>query len=392
MGENIRLGFIGAGFIARLQARALTMVRGAELAGIFALDRADDLAGFAREHGLGECRVCASIDALAECCDVLALFTPNFARLENMEAIAAAVGRGAALRGVICEKPLGRTVAEARRLVDLARQAGLPTAYFENQVHMKAVKSALANVEEAQRAQGPMTVVRSSEEHGGPYEGWFWDPTRQGGGVLLDLGCHSISASWYLLTPIGKAPDYLKPVSVWAETSLLKWGRAEFRERLLEQTGVDYGRTPAEDYATGVVTFENPESGQRVKAQFTNSWLYDRDSMRLLFEGLGPGYGFEINTQTAPVTTFTDAGLAQVQPNDADVAGYVDELQDAVDSFRAGRDGLLSWDYGFEIARLCQAAYLSAERKSVIDLSDSETLEKYTSLIAQGRGAEVLFD
>ena len=260
---------------------------------------------------------------------------------------------------------------------------------------------------------GPLALARSSEEHAGPHEGWFWDPTRQGGGVLSDMGCHSIAVSSFVLTPHGQSPTYLKPVAVNAEVALLKWGLPKYRQDLLQRMGVDYAKTPAEDFATGMITFEHPGSGQRVKAQFTNSWMYDKQGLRLAMDGLGPGYAFELNTLRSPLEIFVgDAaaeavanaelalekstasrGLLTVQPNEADLYGYVDELEDAVRTFSEGKDGFLNFDYGLEITRLCQAAYLSAEKRCAIDLTNPATqqeLDRYTSLIAQGRGAEQL--
>ena len=105
--------------------------------------------------------------------------SPNFTRVPIMEEIAAAVAAGAELKGVICEKPLGRNMAEARRLVDLAQSAGLRTAYFENQIFMKPVAAQLAQLAPVQRKMGPLSLTRSAEEHGGPHEGWFWDPTKR---------------------------------------------------------------------------------------------------------------------------------------------------------------------------------------------------------------------
>ncbi len=59
-----------------------------------------------------------------------------------------------------------------------------------------------------------------------------------------------------------------------------------------------------------------------------------------------------------------------------------------------GNDAYLNRGYGLEITRLVQAAYLAAERGQTIDLTDPDIrqeLDSYTSLIAQGKGAEVLF-
>ena len=412
--QSLKLGFIGAGFIAKFQALALKSVRQADLVGVYSLKGAEELSVFANENGIGECKVYASVAELCNNCDAVAVFAPNFVRIELVEQIVDAVKAGAPLKGIICEKPLGRTVAEAKRLVELARGANLLTAYFENQIHMKAIKNAIAQLEPQQKAMGPIALARSAEEHAGPHEPWFWDPTRQGGGVLSDMGCHSIAVSWYVLNPVGKSPTFLEPIAINAETSLLKWGLPKYRQELIDRMGIDYGKTPAEDFATGVVTFRNPETGQIVKAQFTNSWMYDKQGLRLLMDGLGPGYAFEVNSLQSPLEVFigdaaaqavADAetalekatasrGLLAVQPNEADLYGYVDEFEDVCAAFGEGRDALLDWEYGLEITKLCQAGYMSAELGKTIDLTDAKVqkqLESYTSLIAQGKGAEVLF-
>ncbi|HOE66391.1 MAG TPA: Gfo/Idh/MocA family oxidoreductase [Candidatus Hydrogenedentes bacterium] len=411
--QRMKLGFIGAGFIAKFQASALRFVRGADLGGVCALKGAEELSAYAKQNALGDCVVYPSIRELCHHVDAVAVFAPNFARLDIVGQIVDAVKAGAPLKGIICEKPLGRTVAEARQLVQLGKETGLPTAYFENQLHMKAVRAPLAQLERVQRAMGPLTLARSGEEHSGPHEGWFWDPTRQGGGVLSDMGCHSIACDWFVLTPIGKPIDFLKPVAVNAEVALLKWGQPLHRKALLDRMGVDYAKTPAEDFATGMVTFQNPETGQLVKGQFTNSWMYDKQGLRLTMDGLGPGYAFEVNSLKSPIEIFiadqaaeavanaevalekstSSRGLLAVEANEADLYGYVDELEDACRAFAEGRDGLANWEYGLEVTKLCQAAYLSAERKRTIDLTDPATqkeLETYVSFIAQGRGRETL--
>lgn len=411
---NFRLGFIGAGFIAKFQATALKSVRGVELSGVHALKGAEELAAFAQQCGVGECKVYPSVAELCNHCDAVAVFVPNYVRVDIVGQIVDAVKAGAEMRGVICEKPLGRTVAEAKELVRLIKQTSLPTAYFENQLHMKCITQSLQQLKLVMDAMGGLALARSSEEHSGPHEPWFWDPTRQGGGVLSDMGCHSIAIGWYVLTPWGKPVDFLQPVSVNAETALLKWGRPKYRRELLDRMGVDYAKTPAEDFATGIVTFKNPDNGQLVKAQFTNSWMYDKQGLRLTMDGLGPGYAFEVNTLRSPLEVFVgdaaaeavaDAeaalekstatrGLLTVVPNESDMYGYVDELQDAVNAFQHGRDAKLTWEYGVRITELCQAAYMSAETRKTVDLTDAATmkeLDNYTSLIAQGKGAEVLY-
>ena len=412
--STIKLGIVGAGFVAHFHARALQQVRSIEIAGITALDKAESLSAFVKKHNLGEGKVYPNIAEMAEHVDAIAVYVPNFARLATVEQIVEAVKKGANLKGVICEKPLGRNVKEARRLVELADSVGLKTAYFENQIFMKPIQAQLAQLAPQQRTMGPLTLTRSAEEHGGPHEPWFWDPTRQGGGVLCDMGCHSIAVGWYALTPLGKPVTFLKPIAISAETALLKWGLPQWREKLLKERGVDYTKTPAEDFTTGMVTYQNPETGQKVKAQFTDSWMFEKQGLRLFMDGMGPGYAFEINTLTSSLQIFigdaaaeatanaesalekatASRGLLAVQHNEADLYGYTDENEDAAAAFQAGKDGFLPWSYGLEITRLVMAGYLSAERKKVIDLTDAavqKELETYIPLIQQGKGAEVLY-
>ena len=406
----LKYGFVGAGFVAKFHLLAVRQLRGIEVAGVTSVSGAPELARMAGDWGLGETKVYGSVSEMAKHVDCIAVYAPNHARVEIVEAIVDAVKAGAALKGVICEKPLGRNVAEARRLIELAASVGLRTAYFENQIFMKPIRTEMAQLEAVQRRMGPLSLSRSAEEHGGPHEGWFWDPTRQGGGVLCDMGCHSIAVGWHVLTPAGKPLTFLQPQEVTSDLALLKWGQPAWREKLLRDRGVDYAKTPAEDFATGMVTYRNPESGQRVKAQFTNSWMFEKQGLRLFMDGMGPGYAFEVNTLLSPLTVFigdvaaeaignaesalekatASRGLLAVQYNEPDLYGYTDENVDALDAFLEGRDAMLPWSYGLEITRLVMAAYLSAEKKRVVDLTDAATrreLESYVPLIQQGRGA-----
>ena len=86
-------------------------------------------------------------------------------------------------------------------------------------------------------------------------------------------------------------------------------------------------------------------------------------------------------------------GLLAVQPNEPDLYGYTDENVEALAAFREGRSALLDFHDGLEVVRLTMAAYMSAEQRRVVDLTDPPTLdalETYVPLIQQGRGAEVL--
>ena len=410
----MKLGIIGAGFIAKFQTVAIGQVRGWQIAGICSPEGAEELAGFVAAKGLGPASIYPSISEMAKNVDVLAIFSPNFTRIAVMEEIRDAVKAGCQLQGIICEKPLGRNYAEAKRMVELLEETGVPGAYFENQLFMKPIVIQLDQLAGVREAMGPLSLVRSAEEHGGPHGSWFWNPMLQGGGVLNDMGCHSIAVGWYALTPSGRELTFLKPEKVSADIGLLKWGRPEWRKKLLDRYGVDFLKTPAEDFATGMITYRNPETNQLSKAQFTNSWMFEKQGLRILMDGTGPGYAFEINTLVSPLTVFigddaaeaiadqemalekatSSRGLLAVQPNEADLYGYTDEFADALASFAKGQPGKLPWSYGLEVIRLVMASYMAAERGKTVDLTDPETcreLESYVPAIARGLGADILY-
>ena len=96
--DRLRLGFIGAGFIAKFQAIALKQVRGVDLVGVVSPNRAGVLAEFARKNGLGDCNPYKTIAELCKNCDVVCLFAPNHLRVEMMGQIADAVKAGARLK------------------------------------------------------------------------------------------------------------------------------------------------------------------------------------------------------------------------------------------------------------------------------------------------------
>src|SRR5207244_10802265 len=52
-------------------------------------------------------------------------------------------------------------------------------------------------------ALGEVYYVRQLECHFGPHSDWFWDVKRSGGGVLMDMGCHSIAFCRWIF---GNAP------------------------------------------------------------------------------------------------------------------------------------------------------------------------------------------
>ena len=230
MAGRLGVGFIGSGFITKFHIRSWEAVRDADIRGIYSPNRAnaEDAAALARSLHVGEARAFDSIEAMVadESIDCIWICGPNFARVENMERIVAAIKNGAKLKAVACEKPLGRNAAEARRMVELVEQTGLLHGYLENQLFQPSLERGKQIIwARGAATAGRPYLARAAEEHSGPHMPWFWQGDLQGGGVLNDMMCHSLEVGRYLLTKPGAPRDSIRPVKISAQIASLKWSR-----------------------------------------------------------------------------------------------------------------------------------------------------------------------
>jgi len=405
---TLRIGLLGTGFVANFHLQALQAVRNVQVAGVYGRTPAllEAAVRSANDLGLGPCRGYDSIDRLVaddESIDAVWILRPNFDRLADMRAIVrAAAARGRPLQGVACEKPLARTLSEAREMLRLAEDAGLNHGYLENQVYAPALQRGKDIIwRRAVPAAGRPYLARAAEEHSGPHRPWFWQGTQQGGGVLLDMMCHSIEAARFLLTEPGQHRGSLRVKSASGTTATLKWSRPEYVAQLKEQVGaeVDYGTRPSEDYARGVVMFED-EQGRDVVIEATTSWGYVGPGLRLQMELLGPEYSLEISTLDTPLKVFlsrnvrgaegedlvekqnSEQGLMPVVEDEAAAYGYTAEDRHMVEAFRAGRPPTETFADGVAVMEILMALYRSAELGRTVLLPDPE-LEAYVPPVAR---------
>jgi len=398
---TLRIGLIGSGFIANFHLQAFVSVRHVTVSGVYSPTAAnrETLAAKANALELGPCRPFASLEAMLVSGEVDAVWigVPNFARLDTMREIHRLVKSGwAKLVGVACEKPLGRTLAEAREMLRLAEDARLIHGYLENQVFSSAVQRGKDIVwRRAVPVCGRPYLARAAEEHSGPHMPWFWQGERQGGGVLSDMTCHSVEVGRFLLTKPGAERGDLTLLSASATIGNLKWTRPVYAKKLRNMMGaeVDYTRRPAEDFARGALTFRDGE-GNEVMVEATNSWAYVGPGLRILIELLGPEYAMEFSSLNTGLKVFlsrdvrggqgedlvekqnAEQGLMPVLENESDVYGYIGEDRHMVDAFRHHRRPIETFHDGVAVAEMLMALYRSAEIGQVVILPAPE-LETY---------------
>ncbi len=406
--ERLGVGLIGSGFNAGFHLRAFRAVRDADVLGIWSptARNAAAAAELARKLDVGQTRPYASLRELVADpgIDALWLTGPNHRRLENIEEIVDAIERGdGKLRGIACEKPLARTVAEGERILSLVQRAGLAHGYLENQLFAPQVEAghALAWGRGAATTGRPY-LARAAEEHSGPHAPWFWRGDLQGGGVLNDMMCHSALLVRHLLTAPGAPRSSLRPARVTAHIASLKWGRPPYVEQLQRIHGrdVDYARHPSEDFASLVIEFET-EEGQTVIGEATTSWSFVGAGLRLSAELLGPEYSMAWNTLDSGLKLFfsravpsptgqdlvekqnAETGLMPVVANEAAAYGYENEDRHFVRAFLGKESPRLTFDDGLEVVRLLMSAYQSAEEGRTLAFPPPG-LDRFVPAVAKG--------
>ena len=389
--KRLGIGFLGGGFISRFHIQSLLGVRDVDVTGVFSKTKqsAEDTASLANDLGVGPAKVFDNITEMVADPDVDAIWvcSPNYARIETFEEIANAVNSDKGkLIGVACEKPLGRNVAEAKKVLELTRNAGLLDGYLENQVFSPSITRG----KEIIWARGAATtgrpfLARAAEEHSGPHMPWFWEGELQGGGVLNDMMCHSVEEARFMLTEPGKPRNSINPVSVSAHTDCLKWQRPKYADILLKNSGgkTDYLKRPSEDFARSLIEYLD-ENGEKIIVETTTSWCFVGEGLRLSLELFGPEYSMFVNTLDPDLKVFfsrevsgkagedlvekqnAESGGMPVVSNEAEVYGYTAENRHMVESFLAGKRPDENFSDGLNVTELLMTAYMSAEAGKTI--------------------------
>jgi predicted dehydrogenase len=405
---RLGVGFIGSGFNARFHMQGFRAVRDADVLGVWSPNKknAASAAELARTLDVGAAKAYASItEMIADpAIDAIWLTGPNQARIENVEEIVDAIERGkGTLAGVACEKPLARNVAEAKRVTELVKRAGLVHGYLENQVFAPQVEAG----RDLLWARGAATtgrpyLARAAEEHSGPHMPWFWRGELQGGGVLNDMMCHSALVVRHLLTKPGAGLLTVRPVRVTAHIASLKWSRPEYSKQLRKTMGrdVDYANRPSEDFASMTIEFETDDH-HTVIGEATTSWAFVGAGLRLSAELLGPEYSMSWNSLDSGLKLFfsravhgragedlvekqnAEVGLMPVVASEAAAYGYEAEDRHFVRVFLGKEAPRLTFDDGLEVVRVLMTAYQSAEQGKTLSFPP-KGLDKFRPAVARG--------
>jgi predicted dehydrogenase len=190
--SSVRWGLIGPGAIAQQFAKAVAAMDSAALVAVHGRDVARSQA-FAARHA-PQARVHSELHALLADpqVDMVYIATPHSAHADAVQ-LALLAGKG-----VLCEKPLVPTAAQARSLIALAQARGV---FLMEALWSRCLPSwQQARAWLAADAIGAPQAVQSSFCFNVPFDAHsrLFDPALAGG-ALLDIGVYNLSASQWLI-------------------------------------------------------------------------------------------------------------------------------------------------------------------------------------------------
>jgi predicted dehydrogenase len=387
---KIRIGLVGSGFVSELHMYAYKRVYGVNIEVTAVVSRGDHVELFAKKHQIAQTyrdyRALLADPAI----DVVDICTPP-ASHAGMIVEAMLAGKH-----VICEKPftgyfgqpgdqapIGKHVPKSlmyeRVLTEMEKTraaidaSGKLFMYAEDWVYAPAVAK---TVEILKATKDKILFMKAEESHSGSHAAHAAQWSMTGGGSLIRMGCHPLSAVLYLKQIEARARGETTRVStVTADVGNVSACLTPAEHKFIKANPVD-----VEDWGTLTISFSDG----------TKSTIFSGDmimgGVRNLIETYTSGGSLFANiTPNNHMTTYmTDeqkladvyitekvdrkTGWQFVCLEEEWTRGYLQEIQDFMECVATGRQPLADLELACETTRIQYAGYWSAEEGQRIKL------------------------
>jgi len=394
--DLLRIGIVGAQFAAHLHLQNYHRLRRLkiEIPAVASRTRAR-AEEFAKKHNIPE--VADDYRRLLDRKDIDAVDLCVPTDLHHEFIIQAAQ----AGKQVICEKPLtgyfgkdrpeelvgvsvdrktmfSEAMANCKAVVAALKKSKVKFCYAENWVYAPPVTK-LKNLIKV--SQGTILDIRAEESHSGSHAAYSRRWKTSGGGALLRLGAHPVSAVLHLKHYEGtlKQGKAIQLKSVTAEVG--QHTRMESFQKEPAKWIVDKWED-VEDWATMIMNFE--DGSQAVVCASDGVLGGVRNTMTVYLSNavvqvnINPSdtvvayapaphiFGDEYIAEKLE----TKAGWNFASPDEDWVRGYPQELEDFVDCLLTGREPVSGLDLAIETVKAIYAAYLSAEKGMRVEVEN----------------------
>lgn len=380
---KIRVGLVGCGFVAELHMHAYRRVYGVDVEVGTVAARGDHVVDFARRHHIPKtCRSFRELIADGEL-DVIDICTPpNLHASMMVEAMQAG-------KHVICEKPfagyfgrdgdeapIGKFVPKAlmyERVLEEMRQtraaierSGRLFMYAEDWIYAPAVTK---TVEILKATKDKILFMKGEESHSGSHAAHAAHWAMTGGGSLIRMGCHPLSAVLYLKQVEARARgEKIAVASVTCDV-----GNVAACLPLGERGVVTSNPVDVEDWGTLTVTFSDGTKGTVFSGDMiaggVRNLIETYTSGGALFANITPNthmMSYQTSEEKLAGVYITEkvdrkTGWQYVCLEEEWTRGYVQEIQDFMECAATGRQPLADLALAFETIRVNYAGYWAAE-------------------------------
>ena len=380
---GIRVGLVGCGFVSELHMYAFRRVYGVNVEVVAVAARGDQVVEFAQRHRIP--RVYRSFaEAIADAdIDVVDICTPP-----NLHAgmIVAAMQ---ADKHVICEKPfagyfgrdgdqqpIGKHVPKAlmyQRVLeemDATRAAiertGKLFMYAEDWIYAPAVTK---TAEILKATKDKILFMKGEESHSGSHAAHAAQWAMTGGGSLIRMGCHPLSAVLYLKQVEARARgETIRVASVTGDV-----GNVTAALKPEERTYIKARPVDVEDWGTLTATFSDGTkatvfSGDMIMGGVRNL-IETYTSGGSLFANITPNthlMSYQTSEEKLAGVYITEkvdrkTGWQYVCLEEEWTRGYLQEIQDFMECVATGRQPLSDLALAYETIKVNYAGYWAAE-------------------------------
>ncbi|WP_314957488.1 Gfo/Idh/MocA family oxidoreductase [Bradyrhizobium cosmicum] len=380
---KIRVGLVGCGFVSELHMYAFRRVYGVDVEVAAVAARGDHVVEFARRHGISRVyRSFAELIADAHI-DVVDICTPPNL---HAEMIVTAMQAG---KHVICEKPfagyfgregdaqpIGKHVPKALMYervlaeMDATRAAiertGKLFMYAEDWIYAPAVTK---TAEILKATKDKILFMKGEESHSGSHAAHAAQWAMTGGGALIRMGCHPLSAVLYLKQVEAKARgETIRVASVTGDVGNVTAGLKPEERTYIKANPVD-----VEDWGTLTATFSDGTkatvfSGDMIMGGVRNL-IETYTSAGSLFANITPNthlMSYQTSEEKLASVYITEkvdrkTGWQYVCLEEEWTRGYLQEIQDFMECAATGRQPLSDLALAYETIKVNYAGYWAAE-------------------------------
>ncbi len=336
MNNKAGIGLIGSQFVTTIHAESLQRVPAAEIRAVMS-PTAGHAKAFAEKFGIPHHFTELEPLLAMEDIQMVVIGAPNDLHCEITEKAASAG------KHVVVEKPFCLNMAEADRMIEACKQAGVKLMYAEELCFTPKYVRLKGLLDEG--ALGDPILLKQSEKHDGPHAPHFWDVERSGGGVTMDMGCHAFQFFRWI--------NKNNPVkSVYAQMS----------------TSLHTDKTLGDDNAVIILEFENGVTAVAEESWTKPGGMDDRAEIHgtagvayadvlqgnsiQTYSSKGVGYAVEKAGNTV--------GWSYTMYEEAWNYGFPQEMEHFVDCVLNDRKPLVTGEDGKAVLEIIFAAYESA--------------------------------